>query len=100
MRSPEPMTYQNETLTIFVYESISVSDVFIAGIIIERITTWEVPRNETLVSVAEYRRLVGDNTSTDARITERLRYLEAFCRNIIKPELQNHYDKSKTIIIT
>lgn len=52
--------------------------------------------NETLkkgiISVDEYRQLVGDYTSTDERITERLQYLESFCRNIIKPEIKKYAD--------
>ena len=89
------MNGENEILSIFVYESISVADVFVAGIIIERITTWNVPRKTTVVSVAEYRQLVGDSTSSDIQIVERLRYLEAFCRNIINPELQKIYEQGK-----
>lgn len=42
---------------------------------------------EPLVSVAEYRRLMKDDVSTDERIVERLRYLESFCRTIIRAEL-------------
>jgi len=44
----------------------------------------------TVVSITEYRRLTGDKTSTDERIVERLQYLEAFCRNVIKNELKKY----------
>ena len=94
------MKRENEILTIFVHESIAVSDIFVVGIILERITTWEVPKKDTVMSVAEYRQLVGDTATSDARIMERLRYLEAFCRNIIQPELCKHYDKGKETIIS
>ena len=89
-----------EALSVVVCESISVSESVIVGIIVERLTTWCVKSegSNTLVSVSEYRQLLGDNTSTDKHITERLQYLEAFCRNIIKPELQKIYEQSKETI--
>jgi hypothetical protein len=40
-----------------------------------------------LVSVAEYRHIMHDTLSTDAQIEARLTYLEALCRNVIRPEL-------------
>lgn len=89
--------YMNEptqklpALSVFVYDFILVSEVVVVELIVERITTWSVSRkNGTVVSVAEYRQLLGDRTSTDERIVERLQFLEAFCRNIIKPELQTY----------
>ena len=82
---------KDNTLYIDVDESIFVSEVLVVELIITRITTWGVSEtNGLVVSVAEYRKLLGDHQSTDERITERLRYLEAFCRNIIKPELKTH----------
>lgn len=89
-----------EALSIVVCESISVSEAVIVRIIVERLTTWKVSPNGsiTLVSIAEYRQLLGDQASTDERIRERLQYLEAFCRNIIKPELQKTYEQSKKTI--
>lgn len=85
-----------EAISVVVYESISVSEAVIIGIIVERLTTWRVKSegSNTLVSIAEYRQLLGDHASTDERIRERLQYLEAFCRNIIKPELQKTYEQS------
>lgn len=86
-----------EALSIRIYESVSVSEKIIVTIIFERLTTWEtkLKGTSTLVSIAEYRRLLGDDTSTDKRIVERLQYLEAFCRNIIKPELQTYVQRQK-----
>lgn len=80
------------TLYISVYDSVTTSDVLVVNLIIARLTTtWTMPEKDgTVVSVAEYRQLLSDYTSTDERITERLQFLEAFCRNIIKPELQKH----------
>ncbi len=87
-------TQEIGVISVVIYESISVSEAVIVGIIVERITTWKVPRgSDTLVSIAEYRRLLGDHVSTDERIRERLQYLEAFCRNIIRPELQKIYEQ-------
>lgn len=40
------------------------------------------------VSIYEYRRMFGDNISTDDQIIRRLQYLEASCRNVIRGELQ------------
>lgn len=85
---------QQLTLSVTVYESISVSDAVVIAVVIERLTTWTVKPKEstTLISIAEYRRLLGDYISTNERIVERLEYLEAFCRNIIKPELEKQYE--------
>ena len=87
-----------EPISIFVYDSIYVSECLIIGLIINRLTTWklDIKNSETIVSIAEYRNILGDTTSTDKQITKRLQYLEAFCKNIIKPELQTyvqHYKK-------
>ncbi len=43
-----------------------------------------------IISIAEYRELLKDTTSTDEKILERLRYIEAFCRNVIKIELEKY----------
>ncbi len=92
---------QPTSLSVFVCDSISVSEWIVVDLIIERITTWEMnpKKGETLVSVADYRQLLGDYTSTDKRIVERLQFLEAFCRNIIKPNLQKIYEQGKKNII-
>ena len=37
--------------------------------------------------IAEYRELLKDQTSTDGAILKRLEFLKAFCRNIIRLEL-------------
>lgn len=52
-------------------------------------------RSETLVSVVEYRKHLGDTTSTDEEIIARLEYLEQLCRDVIKRELQTYVSKSK-----
>ena len=85
---------EENTLSIFVYDSIAVSETIVVDLIVERITTWKVkPKgSDTVVSVEEYRQLVNDFTSSDERIEERLQYLEAFVRNIIRPELEKIYE--------
>ena len=60
-------------------------------------TTMKKPQFDTpkpLVSIAEYRKLMNDNESTDERITQRLNYLEGFFRTIIRMELEK-YRKSQ-----
>ncbi len=41
-----------------------------------------------MVTIEEYRKMLNDRTSSDEQIKSRLDYLEGFCRNIIKAELQ------------
>jgi len=85
---------EKNTLFISVHDSISVSEKIVVDIIVARITTWKAkPKgSNTVVSVEEYRKLLGDFTSSDERVEERLQYLESFVRNIIKPELQKIYE--------
>jgi hypothetical protein len=49
--------------------------------------TAKIEAGGTLVSVAEYRTLMGDRESTDELIQARLGYLESLCRHIIREEL-------------
>lgn len=86
-----------KSLLIQVHESILVSDRVIVRIVLRRLTTWSVKPEggKTIVSVAEYRKILNDHTSSDQRIIERLQYIEAFCRNIIKPELQTYARQEK-----
>ena len=83
-----------DTLSFSVFDSVYVSDYVlewtIVGLITERLITWDfdIKNDETVVSVAEYRKILHDDISTDKDIARRLRYLEAFCKNIIKSELQ------------
>lgn len=67
----------------------------VVGIIFEIVMTWIVPKKDGMVvSIAEYRQLLGDDKSSDERIVERLQYLEAFFRNIIKLEIKK-YENTK-----
>jgi len=52
-------------------------------------------KNTMLLSIKEYRELLKDEISSDEKILERIQYLEAFCRNIIRPELKNYSEKEK-----
>ena len=88
---------QTASISIFVHESISVAEVFVVELIIERITTWKAKsdKSKSVISVEEYRQLTNDFTSSAERIEERVRYLESFCVNIIRPELKKIYEQSK-----
>jgi len=104
-RSPSLVSCGNDSYG----DSILVSEIVIVRLFFLRISTQkredtrasdsgDVYRNilddvtnekpKTVVSVEEYRRVTDDNISTDERIIERLQYLEALCRNIIKAEIQ------------
>lgn len=50
----------------------------------------------TPVSVEEYRKILNDYESTEEQIKKRLQFLEAFCENIIKLELENYVRKNKS----
>lgn len=52
--------------------------------------------NPTLVSLDEYRQLLSDNHTGNEQAMERLRYIEALCRNLIKNDLRKLYDKAQT----
>jgi hypothetical protein len=41
-----------------------------------------------IITIKEYRELLKDEISSDEQIVKRLEYLEAFCRNIIRIELE------------
>lgn len=47
------------------------------------------------MTVQEYRKIMNDDISTDERVQERINYLEALCRNIIKNELGNYRKASR-----
>jgi hypothetical protein len=49
------------------------------------------------VSIEEYRKILNDYKSPEELIIRRLQYLKAFCRNIIKIELNKIKDKNKSI---
>lgn len=49
----------------------------------------------TLVSVEEYRTLLNDRTSSDEQVVKRLTYLEAFCRNVARMELEKYVKEIK-----
>lgn len=41
-----------------------------------------------IVTTEEYRRILDDQTSSEEQIRKRLEYLEAFCRNVIRAEME------------
>ncbi|MEI6553125.1 MAG: hypothetical protein WCO09_01005 [bacterium] len=87
---------EGKTLSIFCFDTVLVSETLIIELIIERIDVWKGTPNKigTLVSVEEYRQILNDFTSPTELIEKRLQYLESFCRNIIRPELQKIYENN------
>jgi hypothetical protein len=45
-------------------------------------------KRDAIMSVEEYRKDNGDYISTDEKITERIAFMEALCRNVIRIELE------------
>jgi hypothetical protein len=48
-----------------------------------------------VITADEYRKILNDATSTDEQIAKRVEYLEAFCRNIIKVELETLIESTR-----
>lgn len=48
-----------------------------------------------MLSVQEYREILKDSVSSDEQIKKRLEYLEAFCRNIIKDDLEKYVAQTR-----
>ena len=46
--------------------------------------------SDAILSVDEYREILGENVSSDEQIKKRVQFIEAFCRNIIKLELEKY----------
>lgn len=49
-----------------------------------------------MITIAEYRKILGDQISAEKQIKERINYLEALCRNIIKSEIENYVKAPNT----
>lgn len=45
-------------------------------------------KKQNIVSAQEYRELFEDTMTTDKQIEQKLNYLEALCRNVIRAELE------------
>lgn len=41
-----------------------------------------------IVTTEEYRKILSDQISSEEQIKKRLEYLEAFCRNVIRAEIE------------
>lgn len=52
--------------------------------------------NNDGVSIEKYRKILNDYEATDERVQERLSYLGAFFRNIIRAELKRHQSERIT----
>lgn len=48
------------------------------------------------ITIEEYRKILNDHVSSEEQIKKRIQYLESFCRNIIKLELENHIRDQRT----
>ena len=79
-------------LFVSVFDTVYVSDLLVIGLMVVKLRSWPsvLEPGSPRVQVDEYRELFGDWCSTDEQIIKRLQYMEAFCRNIIKPELKSY----------
>jgi len=93
----DTLTGKIDTLSISVFEEISVSEIIVVELLVLRLITWRGRQEDAppLVSIDEYRRALGDLRSSDEKVAQRLGYLEAFCRNIIRLELETYANKAK-----
>lgn len=48
-----------------------------------------------IIPIEEYRKILEDTESTDEKIVERLQFLEALARNIIRMELEKYVNENK-----
>jgi hypothetical protein len=53
----------------------------------------EVIKN--VISISEYRVLTSDYATSDDMIEKRIQFLEAFCRNVAKNELEKYVKKAR-----
>lgn len=52
-------------------------------------------KEDLIVSVDEYRKLLNDKITPDERVKERIWYLAALTRKIIKSEIERHAGKTR-----
>lgn len=50
-------------------------------------------QDKNRMTIARYRKIMKDETSTDEKILYRIQYLEALCRNVIRQELDKYLDR-------
>lgn len=48
-----------------------------------------------MIETKEYRKIIKDYKSSEEQIKKKLEYLEAFCRNIIKLEIEKYARERK-----
>jgi hypothetical protein len=48
-----------------------------------------------MISLAEYRDLFREDKTPDELVKKRIHYIETFCRNIIKAELEEYVQSTK-----
>jgi len=46
------------------------------------------------ISIQTYREVLKDQVSSDSQIVSRLKYLDAFCRGIIRQEIQSYAEQA------
>lgn len=46
-----------------------------------------------MVTIEEYREMLKDYTSTDKQIKNRIDYLEAYCRSIVRQEIEDFIEE-------
>ena len=50
-----------------------------------------------MISVEEYRKLMDDQTSSDELVVKRIQFLDVFCRNIIRAELEKYKKDTNSV---
>ncbi|KKQ99506.1 MAG: hypothetical protein UU11_C0002G0132 [Parcubacteria group bacterium GW2011_GWF2_40_69] len=48
-----------------------------------------------MVTIEEYRKILNDQKTSDEDIIKRIKYLEVFCRNVIRSEIKSHVSKKQ-----
>jgi glycerol-3-phosphate dehydrogenase len=54
----------------------------------EKNTKTTLGKKSAIMSIEEYRKMLNDYGSTDEKIIQRIEYMEALCRNVIRIELE------------
>lgn len=55
---------------------------------------YSIKENDDDEQIREYRKILNDYQSSDKQILKKLQYLNAFCHNIARLELQNFRNKN------
>lgn len=52
--------------------------------------------SNSIITIQEYRNLIGDNSTSNEQVKRRIEYLEALCRNIIRSEIDNYGKETRS----